>query len=93
MNFPNIPDDIFNMHQSLNEPDDAELWALSEPSEQLSFDFVIEELAAPPLDDYPVVVKKPKEKICICKKCGDIFPRASPNQKDGTFKCWSCRNY
>ena len=24
--------------------------------------------------------------------CGQWVPMASPNQKDNTFKCWSCRN-
>lgn len=27
-----------------------------------------------------------------CKKCTNFFPLSSPNQKDGTLICWSCRN-
>ena len=27
-----------------------------------------------------------------CKTCKNFFPLSSPNQKDGTLICWSCRN-
>lgn len=30
---------------------------------------------------------------CHCKKCGNHFPFAEPNQDDGTLVCWNCRNY
>jgi len=28
-----------------------------------------------------------------CPKCHEFYEMASPNQDDGTFICWSCRNY
>ncbi len=28
-----------------------------------------------------------------CNRCKDFFEFAEPNQKDGSFKCFSCRNY
>lgn len=34
--------------------------------------------------------EKPKDP-CICLKCGELYPYAEPNQKDGKFKCYSCR--
>jgi hypothetical protein len=36
----------------------------------------------------PVVIKS---EGCFCKRCGDFFPYAVPNMKDGTLKCYSCR--
>jgi hypothetical protein len=27
-----------------------------------------------------------------CTSCGDFSTYAEPNQEDGTFVCWSCRN-
>jgi len=39
----------------------------------------------------------PAEKIksagCFCNKCKEFYEYAEPNQKDGSFKCFSCRNY
>jgi hypothetical protein len=29
---------------------------------------------------------------CVCKKCGDFFPFAEPNQEDKSFVCFACRN-
>lgn len=30
----------------------------------------------------------------ICKKCNELYEYAEkPNQKDGSFICFSCRNY
>lgn len=87
--------DLNNMHQTVDmeEKDDGsiDLSKLydelnSVGDEQLVFDFNWE-LDLP--DDRAVIVHKP----CVCKDCGDIFPQAEPNQKDGSFKCWSCRNY
>jgi len=43
-------------------------------------------------DDYPVIVEYSKSGY-NCKKCGELFPFAEPNQKDGTLICYSCRNY
>jgi hypothetical protein len=28
---------------------------------------------------------------CICKRCSNYSQYSSPNQKDGTFICYSCR--
>jgi hypothetical protein len=35
------------------------------------------------------VIKKDGE---VCAKCKDFCKYAEPNQKDGTFKCYVCRN-
>lgn len=82
--------DLNDMHQTVSESDD-EFWGIGE-----SFDFDLG-LDEPYTDDYPVVVQKPKHKSngngCNCTKCGEAFPFAEPNQPDGSFKCWSCRNY
>ena len=29
---------------------------------------------------------------CKCNKCGIFYSMAAPNQKDNTFKCYTCRN-
>jgi len=29
---------------------------------------------------------------CSCDKCKDFFYQAAPNQENGRFICWSCRN-
>lgn len=29
----------------------------------------------------------------ICIRCDELYPFSEPNQKNGTFKCYSCRNY
>lgn len=43
---------------------------------------------------FDFVVDLPKSKDgCVCTKCRELFAYAEPNQKDGTFKCFSCRNY
>jgi hypothetical protein len=28
----------------------------------------------------------------ICSRCGEFVGQAEPNQEDGSFKCYSCRN-
>jgi DNA-directed RNA polymerase subunit RPC12/RpoP len=67
--------------------------------EFLSFNFELDlPEAAEPLDDFAVVVKKKKIKKpgngYTCSGCGEIYPYAEePNQKDGSFKCWACRNF
>lgn len=43
-------------------------------------------------DDYAVEVKK-KSNGCTCESCGELYPYAEPNQKDGKFKCWGCRHF
>lgn len=42
-------------------------------------------------DDYAVIVNKSKGYCCT--RCGDFNQYAIANQKDGTFKCYSCRKY
>ena len=59
---------------------DDEFWQLGE---SLSFDFVEEKQ-----DDYAVIV----DKGCICKDCNEIYPYAKSNCRDGSFKCYGCRN-
>lgn len=92
--------DLNNMHQTVEESDnvriesdetdlDDEFWQIAD---QMNFDFIDETKE----DDYPVIVKrssKRKSNGCTCDKCGEIYPYAEPNQSDGTFKCWSCRNF
>lgn len=34
-----------------------------------------------------------KNDFCNCKSCKETVLMAEPNQSDGTFVCWSCRNY
>lgn len=86
--------DLNNMHQVVDDtPADqlSQLYdELSAIGENLEFDLI----GALPIeddDDYAVVVKKSKG--CRCKKCGETYPYAEPNQQDGSFKCWSCRNF
>ena len=85
--------DLNNMHQTVQESDDIEtdeeFW---KDVDQFELDF-----GGPPAqDDFPVIVKKSTKRNsngCICKKCGELYPFAEPNRKDGSFKCWSCRNF
>jgi hypothetical protein len=51
---------------------------------QLEFDF---ELDLPEDNDFGRSLNQPQ----VCKKCREIYPYAESNQKDGTFKCYSCR--
>jgi len=84
--------DLNDMHQTVEETDD-EYWSVGE---NLQFDFMDELSSGAPVppDDYPVIVTQKRNKDgCTCKKCGEIYPHAEPNQKDGSFKCWSCRNF
>lgn len=49
-----------------------------------------------PIDDEDQLVfefKKEIKKPCICSQCKEINVYAEPNQVDGSFKCFSCRNY
>ena len=83
--------DLNDMHQTVEETD--EYWMVGE---SFSFDFVdqIRDDHDEDMDDddFAVIVKR-KSNGCVCKKCGETFPYAEPNQKDGTLICWSCRNY
>jgi len=83
--------DLQNMHQTVSEKDDAEeeFWKLGE---QIDLNFFDEE--GPNIeqsDDFAVIVRRSNG--CTCKHCGEIYPYAEPNQRDGSFKCWSCRNF
>lgn len=78
--------DLHNMHQTVNESDD-ELVCATDDGEQFCFEFDIGLDLPEEQDDRAVIVRKPQ----TCKKCNEIYPYAEPNQKDGTFKCYSCR--
>lgn len=54
--------------------------------EQLEFYFDFE-LDLPEDNDFGKSLRQPQ----VCIKCQEIYPYAEPNQKDGTFKCYSCR--
>ena len=60
---------------------------------QLLFNFDLDDYGSPDYqDDYPVIVEKIVKVDCICTHCNELYPYADgPNQKDGTFKCYSCR--
>jgi hypothetical protein len=30
---------------------------------------------------------------CFCTRCNEFIRQAEENMEDGTFMCWSCRNY
>jgi len=78
--------DLNNMHQTVNEADEEN---------QIDFDFELDlpEGDSGSVDDYPVIVRRSRNG-CTCKTCGEIYPYAEgPNQPDGSFKCWSCRNF
>lgn len=30
---------------------------------------------------------------CLCTRCNEFFPQASPNQEDGTMLCFLCKTY
>lgn len=76
--------DLNNMHQTVNEADEN----------QIDFDFELDlpEGDNDSTDDYPVIVRRSKNGY-TCKSCGEIYPYAEePNRKDGSFRCWGCRN-
>ena len=85
-----------------NEEDDAQEELFYYIGEQLTFDW--DQSAEDDLnnhennDDYAVPVEKSKYQVptirepVICKRCGDLNAYAEPNQKDGSYKCFSCRN-
>lgn len=83
--------DLNNMHQVVDAlPEDTECaigesWMLGASVDvNLEFDFNF-----PPA---PALIPK-KSDGCTCEKCKELFPYAEPNQKDGSFKCYSCRTY
>jgi hypothetical protein len=86
--------DLNSMHRVVEEEDSAnqlsllynELAAISTDED---FDLELDLPLELGDDDYAVLVREP----CVCFKCGEIYPYADPNQKDGSFKCYSCRKW
>lgn len=79
--------DLDNMHQPVDEADETfayGYYALPDNDEEQEELFID--------DDYPVIVERSKNGL-FCKKCGELFPYAESNQKDGTLICYSCKNY
>lgn len=86
-------------HATVEEADDEQFWYIGESfnfdfADQIKSDYNPDEWVD---DDFPVIVKESQRKSkgngCTCAKCGEHYPYAEPNLSDGTFKCWSCRNY
>lgn len=75
--------DLHDMHQVVDEEDDVSCSMIDEQFELefLGFDFSTNEKT------------EKKSNGCVCLKCRELYPYAEPNQKDGTFKCYSCRHY
>lgn len=74
--------DLEDMHQTIDDEitasrDDHDSWAF----ESIDFDFV---------KDLPV---KQKSEGCFCAECNNFCQYAETNQSDGSFICYSCRNY
>lgn len=53
----------------------------------------LEEMVKEISDALDEILGKIKPEQLTCSKCDNIFPFAEPNQKDGSFICFSCRNY
>lgn len=88
--------DLNNMHQVVVE--DETSFEIELDEELISFNFELDlPEALEPADDFAVVVRKKPSKSSngyTCSHCGEIYPYAEePNQKDGSFKCYSCRKY
>jgi hypothetical protein len=45
------------------------------------------------LSDYQVCRIYQKSDGMKCEECGDFVDKAGANRADGTFICWSCKNY
>jgi len=76
--------DLNEMHQTVDEEMENDDCLMIDY--QLEFDF----------SDFDFSTEKKAEKKsdgCICLKCNELYPYAEPNQKDGTFKCYSCRQW
>lgn len=78
--------DLNNMHQVVDDAQKEEFWLNGE-----TFSFDIELDLPEQEDDYAVIVHRHED--LHCNKCGELFPYAEPNQKDGTLICYSCRKY
>jgi hypothetical protein len=44
------------------------------------------------LTDGEQIIKNNSATGCTCMKCGQINEYAEPNQSDGTFLCFTCKN-
>lgn len=82
--------DLLDMHQVVVE--EETFVEIDLDDEPITFNFDLD-LPFPneTNDDYPVIVRKSYGHTC--KQCGEICPHAESNQKDGSFKCYSCRKY
>ena len=69
--------DLKNMHQVVDD-DDC---------------FMIDEQFELEFSDFDFKIEQKKSNGCICSQCEELYPYAEPNQKDGTFKCYSCRTF
>jgi formylmethanofuran dehydrogenase subunit E len=76
---------IDNIYSFLSDPDEDKFWHLGES-------FNIEDLQDVSSSKDETSDKK-ENKPQICKKCNEIYEFANANQADGTFICYSCRNY
>lgn len=83
--------DLNDMHQPVEE-DDKEYWLIGQSFYINELD---DDMGVPDLDmgdDYIVVKRRPPNGY-QCNKCNELFPHAEANQPDGSFTCYSCRNY
>ncbi len=74
--------------------DELQAVSQAQQSHQIDFNFELDlpEGDNDSPDDYPVIVRRSKDGY-TCKVCREHYPYAEePNQLDGSFKCWSCRN-
>lgn len=63
-------------------------------AEQLTFGFDLPANIDFYDDDSPVIVKEKHIAGATCKACNEFYPYSeASNQKDGSFKCYSCRRY
>lgn len=82
------------MHRKDITDEELEFW-LDGEKYTISHDSYDEEARQNGLDDLHakclIVRRKSSTDGCTCTKCGDVFPYAEPNQEDGSFRCWNCR--
>lgn len=78
--------DLNNMHQTVEETDNNPQLELFASQNGFDFDW-INDLPKENVEDLELTDGQ------TCASCKDFYPYADrPNQKDGTFKCWSCRH-
>ena len=78
-----------DMHQLVEESEAKEFWLMGD---SFIFDSDDEVPDLETNDDYPIIVVRPKNGY-HCTKCQELFPHSESNKKDGTFICYSCKNY